>query len=84
MAQLLVRNIEDDVKKRLKKRAERHGRSVEEEVRSILRDAVNQEGHGAEGFGTRFASYFKGIGLREGEEIHEWRGFPVRPADFDK
>jgi hypothetical protein len=37
-----------------------------------------------EGFGTRFASHFKGIGLREGEEIKEWRGFTIEPVDFDK
>jgi len=37
MAQLIVRNLDDDVKQRLQQRARRHGRSTEEEVRSILR-----------------------------------------------
>ncbi|NTU86229.1 MAG: hypothetical protein HGA45_44035, partial [Chloroflexales bacterium] len=36
MAQLLVRNLEDDVKRRLKARAQQHGRSTEEEVREII------------------------------------------------
>ena len=36
MAQLVVRNLPDDVKERLKRRAERHGRSLEAEVRDIL------------------------------------------------
>lgn len=40
MAQLVVRNLEDEVKARLRKRAQRHGRSTEEEVREILRNAV--------------------------------------------
>ena len=43
MAQLLVRNLEDDVKRRLKARAQQHGRSTEEEVREILRHAVMGE-----------------------------------------
>ena len=84
MAQLLVRNLEDNVKKRLKQRAERHGRSLEEEVRDILRNAVKSENRPVEGLGTRIANRFKGMGLREGEEIQEWRGYTVRPAGFDK
>jgi plasmid stability protein len=84
-AQLVVRNLEQDVKARLQKRAKKHGRSMEEEVRDILRNAVGRDKPKAqEGFGTRFASHFKGIGLREGEEIQEWRGYPIRPADFDE
>ena len=40
MAQLLVRNLDDDVKARLRVLAAEHGRSMEEEVRVILRQAV--------------------------------------------
>ena len=36
MAQLVVRDFEDDVKARLQRRAKRHRRSMEEEVREIL------------------------------------------------
>ncbi len=36
MAQLLVRNLPEEVKKRLQRRAQRHGRSLEAEVREIL------------------------------------------------
>jgi antitoxin FitA len=43
MAQLVVRNIESSVKTQLQRRAKRHGRSMEEEVRDILRDAANEE-----------------------------------------
>ena len=66
MAQLVVRNLEDDVKRRLKRRADKHGRSMEEEVRDILRAAVAKEKSPSAGFGTQFASYFKNSGLREG------------------
>lgn len=41
MAQLLVRNLPDGVKERLRVRAERHQRSVEAEAREILAAAVN-------------------------------------------
>jgi phosphopantothenoylcysteine decarboxylase / phosphopantothenate---cysteine ligase len=39
MGSLTVRNIDDDVKKRLRIRAARHGRSMEEEIRHILASA---------------------------------------------
>jgi plasmid stability protein len=40
MAQLIVRNLEDDVVQALKERAGRHGRSAEAEHREILREAL--------------------------------------------
>lgn len=42
MAQVIVRNIEAEVKAGLKQRATQHGWHMEEEVRQILRNAVNQ------------------------------------------
>jgi plasmid stability protein len=44
MAQLLVRNIENDVVRELKLRAAWHGRSAEEEHREILRGALRRPG----------------------------------------
>ena len=41
MATITIRNLDDDVKTRLRVRAAEHHRSMEEEVRSILRRAVN-------------------------------------------
>jgi len=43
MASLSVRNLDDDLLGRLKRRAARHGRSAEAEVRDILRQALNGE-----------------------------------------
>ena len=40
MAQVIVRNLDEAVKRKLQRRAARHGRSMEEEVRDILRDAA--------------------------------------------
>jgi plasmid stability protein len=40
---LSVRNLDDDVAARLKRRAARHGRSAEAEVREILRQALTAD-----------------------------------------
>lgn len=40
MATMTIRNLDDDLKARLRLRAARHGQSMEEEVRSILRGAL--------------------------------------------
>ena len=42
MASITIRNLEDDVKTRLRVRAARNGHSMEEEVRRILRRAVGR------------------------------------------
>jgi antitoxin FitA len=44
MAQLIVRNVEDDLVRRLKERAVKHGRSAEEEHRQLLRAVLRTEG----------------------------------------
>ncbi len=82
MAQLVVRNLEDSVKKRLQRRAAKHGRSMEEEVRDILRNAAKEETGPSEGLGTEIARRFKGIGLTE--DIPELRGFTIEPPKFDE
>ena len=81
MAQLVVRNIEASVKSRLKRRAARRGRSMEEEVRDILRDAVKEEESPAVGLGTAISSLFKKVGLKK--DIPRLRGHKIRPVSFD-
>lgn len=44
MAQLIVRNVEDEVAAALRRRAAEKGRSAEAEHRDILRQALLQEG----------------------------------------
>ncbi|HEY1798165.1 MAG TPA: hypothetical protein VGG57_18775 [Stellaceae bacterium] len=82
MAQLIVRNLEEDVKAQLAECAHKHGMSLEELVRDILRAAAVDR-HPSGGLGTRIASLFKDVGFKEGE-IQEMRGFPIRPAKFDE
>ena len=44
MASITIRNLDDDVKARLRVRAAGRGHSMEEEARQILREAVDREG----------------------------------------
>ena len=83
MAQLVVRNLDDDVKRRLQERAAQHGRSMEEEVRDILRAAAAAwDGNArAEPLGSRIARRFAGLGLSE--DLSECRGEAARAAELD-
>ena len=42
MASITIRNLDDDVKQRLRIRAAEHGRSMEEEAREILPHVVGE------------------------------------------
>ena len=81
MAQFVVRNLEEDVAKKLKQRAKRHARSMEDEVRHILRTAVQRRPEPAQKLGTRIASRFRGAGLTS--DRPELRGAPAMAAEFD-
>jgi plasmid stability protein len=80
MAQLVVRNIENTIKARLQRRARRNGRSMEEEVRDILRSAVKEERSPAGGLGTEISSLFAKTGFDS--EILELRGHQIKPPSF--
>jgi len=82
MAQVIVRNIEETVKQGLKHRASRHGRSMEEEIREILRNAVREVDRPPVKLGSRIASRFSDHGLDA--ELPELRGTEARAADFDE
>ena len=43
MATMTIRNIDDQLKTRLRIRAAQHGRSMEDEARDILRSALSAE-----------------------------------------
>jgi antitoxin FitA len=89
MAQILVRNLEETIKRRLRRRAKENGRSMEEEVRVIIRSALQngsvsgptKNGQMVEkpGFGTRFSQHFKDLDRPfEMPAADE----PVQPAKF--
>ncbi len=82
MAQLVVRDLDSDVKTRLRRLAQQNGRSMEAEVRTILRQAVAGENRAVRKLGSRIAARFRGGGLTV--ELPELRGHVARPAKFDE
>lgn len=83
MGQLLVRRLDDDVKRRLQERAKRHGVSMEEEARTILRATLLKDEPEEYGLGTKIANLFKDIDWGD-EELKPLPRRPMRRVDFDE
>ena len=82
MAQILIRQLDEDTKTKLQRLAHQHGRSTEEEAREILRNAVRHVDGPRKGLGSRIAERFAGRGLAE--DIPELRGQNAQPATFEQ
>lgn len=80
MAKLVVRRLDEGVKRLLRQRADRNGCSMEEEVREILREAAIAGTPSPDLLGTRVAHRFVGLGWAE--QMPAPRGQVVRPAEF--
>lgn len=79
MASLMIRDLDDEVKARLRVRAAEHGRSMEAEARTILATALSGR-HPARGLGSFIRDEFADIG---GVELDfEPRDEAARAADF--
>jgi plasmid stability protein len=79
VAQLLVRNFEDNLKLELQRRAKRNRRSMEDEARHILRDALTEKPDNKPlGLGSQIAADFRGIGVKLERLPFE----EARPAKF--
>ncbi|MFN0090763.1 MAG: FitA-like ribbon-helix-helix domain-containing protein [Acidimicrobiales bacterium] len=61
MATFTIRGLDEELRDRLRVRAARHGRSMEAEVREILRDAL-AEPEPSEPLGSRIRQRFAAIG----------------------
>jgi plasmid stability protein len=81
MATLTIRDFDDDLKAALRVRAAEHGRSMEAEVREILR-AVLERPSGGPGMGTRIRQRFSGVGASD-LELPSRTASP-RAAEFDE
>jgi plasmid stability protein len=66
VATITIRNLDDSIKARLRVRAASHARSMEEEARAILREAL-QGGAAGRGLGTLIHRRFMAAG---GAELH--------------
>lgn len=62
MATLTIRDLDDGLKQRLRIRAAHSNRSMEEEVRQILRAALAQETEPATNLAERIRDRFKALG----------------------
>lgn len=78
MGALSIRNLDDDVKARLRRRAASNGRSMESEVRAILAEAVSDPE--TDGLLQSMLDRFGEIGGAELELPS--RQTPVRAADL--
>ena len=64
MSSLTIRNLDDATKQRLRIRAARHGVSMEEEVRRILKEVL-RTAEGPSEFGKRLRDRFAGLATEE-------------------
>ena len=64
MATLTIRNLDEGTKTLLRVQAARHGRSMEEEARSILNKAVGTKPNSSseQGLGSRIQAHFAQLG----------------------
>ena len=81
MASITVRNLDDGLKRRLRIRAAENGRSMEQEVRDILRVTLEEEEAQVRNLGTAIHELFKPFG---GVELELPLREPMRePPRFD-
>ena len=87
MTSITVRNIEDDLKRRLRIRAAEHGHSMEEEARRILRSALDEDEAPSrdaipeKDLGTAIHELFAPLGGVDGIDFPRLGG--LKPAEFE-
>lgn len=62
MASITIRNLDERTKARLRLRAARHGRSMEEEARSLIRSALGQDALRERKLGDSIRARFQALG----------------------
>lgn len=85
MATLTIRNLEDALKSRLRLRAAARNRSMEDEVRHILRAALQEPASTTSDMGARIRARFAGLGdvqlpIAEREPVRPAPVFDAAPA----
>ena len=83
MATLTIRNLDESTKAQLRVQAARHGRSMEEEARTIIRSAIEdwKPAASGKGLGSRIHDHFAQLGGVE-LDLPERSSLPT-PAQFD-
>jgi antitoxin FitA len=81
MSDLLIRNIDPKLKRRLEALARRSGRSLSEEAKTLLGKALTESRPPTRGLGTALVERFRSIG---GVDLEEPPDHPPRqPPDFE-
>jgi len=81
VASITIRNLEEQLKTRLRIQAAIHGWSMEEEARCIIRNALNREPDLTTDLGSAIHAKFQALG---GVELQEIPREPARePPRFD-
>lgn len=82
MASITIRNLDEPLKARLRIQAATHGRSMEDEVRDILRAALSNEQAPPANLAAVICARFAPLG---GVELSEVPREPMRkPPNFDE
>ena len=80
MGSITIRRLDDDLKERLRQRAARHGRSMEDEVREVLRLSLATDASEPDNLAERIQARFASLGgveldLPERDPTREPPGF---------
>ncbi|MCB8954724.1 MAG: plasmid stabilization protein [Ardenticatenales bacterium] len=81
MSSLTIRNVDEATKRRLRIRAARHGVSMEEEVRRILKEALRPT-EAPSGLGQRLRDRFAEVAAEE--FVAPKRHIPRTPLQWDE
>jgi len=82
VASITIRNLEEQLKTRLRIQAATHGRSMEEEARDIIRSALNREPSLTTDLGSAIHARFQALG---GVDLPAILREPIRePPGFDQ
>jgi antitoxin FitA len=80
MPSITIRNLDDELKARLRVQAARHGRSMEDEARGILRTALSRQRTATPNLAAAIRARFAPLG---GVELpQEKRQLMRKPPDF--
>ena len=85
MPDILIRNVSVQTKERLRRRAKRHGRSLEAELRETLENIAQEDSPAIQekiGFGTWLASISR-PGADMSSTLSKVRSAPPRRVDFE-
>jgi antitoxin FitA len=83
MASIIIRNLEESTKRRLKVRAAENGRSMEQEAREILKKALTQNRHKPKTGADLVAAIRRRFAPLGGVELEPYPRGPIRDPGIE-